>query len=76
MYSEMKPKFVKRFAEGGAMVIQAMSQYVAEVQSGAFPAREHSFGPPRERPVEPEPTGARSLPVNAPSSYGPASDES
>jgi 3-methyl-2-oxobutanoate hydroxymethyltransferase len=75
MYSEMKPKFVKRFAEGGTLVVQAMSRYVAEVQSGTFPAREHSFGAPRERPVEPEPTGARPLPVNAPPGYGPASDE-
>jgi hypothetical protein len=74
MYSEMKPKFVKRFLEGGTMVTEAMARYVGEVQSGAFPAREHSFGAPRERPVEPEPTGARPL-VNAPPSYGPASDE-
>ncbi|HUL59540.1 MAG TPA: 3-methyl-2-oxobutanoate hydroxymethyltransferase [Anaeromyxobacteraceae bacterium] len=38
-----KPKFVKRFAEGGAQIAGGVAAYVAEVKAGAFPADEHSF---------------------------------
>lgn len=36
-------KFVKRYAELGAAVSQAVQQYQSEVESGAFPAPEHSY---------------------------------
>jgi len=75
MYSEFKPKFVKRFAEGGKLVVDAMRSYVAEVQSGAFPATEHAFGMATARPVEPEHTGAKQVVAGTPPSYGPASEE-
>jgi 3-methyl-2-oxobutanoate hydroxymethyltransferase len=36
-------RFVKRFAEVGAELSRAATQYADEVSSGAFPAEEHSF---------------------------------
>jgi 3-methyl-2-oxobutanoate hydroxymethyltransferase len=39
------PKFAKRYAELGDAIVAAVSDYVGEVQSGAFPAREHSYKP-------------------------------
>ena len=75
MYSEFKPKFVKRFAEGGKVVVDAMRSYVAEVQSGAFPAPEHTFGAPKERAALLEHTGAKPVVAGTPPSYGPASEE-
>jgi 3-methyl-2-oxobutanoate hydroxymethyltransferase len=37
------PKFLKRYAELQHPITDAVSQYVAEVRSGVFPADEHSF---------------------------------
>jgi len=37
------PKFLKRFAELQAPMTQAVSAYIDEVRSGAFPGPEHSF---------------------------------
>jgi 3-methyl-2-oxobutanoate hydroxymethyltransferase len=39
------PKFAKRYAELGEAVMEAVGSYVAEVQSGAFPAKEHEYKP-------------------------------
>jgi 3-methyl-2-oxobutanoate hydroxymethyltransferase len=36
-------KFVKRFAEVGRVVRSAVEAYIAEVRSGRFPGKEHSF---------------------------------
>jgi 3-methyl-2-oxobutanoate hydroxymethyltransferase len=74
MYSEFRPKFVKRFAEIGKNIVGATRDYVAEVQSGTFPSEEHSFGVRRPRP-EAEATGARAVVEPVPVSYGPADDE-
>jgi 3-methyl-2-oxobutanoate hydroxymethyltransferase len=76
MYSEFRPKFVKRFGEAGKLVVEAMRSYVNEVQSGAFPDPAHSFGAPRERTALPEATGARAVVSGSQPSYGPASEES
>jgi len=76
MYSELRPKFVKRFAEAGEVVVNAARAYVAEVQSGAFPTLAHAFGAPRELPPAPEHTGAKAVVPGTPPTYGPASDES
>ncbi|MGC4086464.1 MAG: 3-methyl-2-oxobutanoate hydroxymethyltransferase [Polyangiaceae bacterium] len=76
MYSEVRPKFVKRFAELGEAVVAATHAYVAEVQSGAFPSAEHSFGGAVPKPRLPqEDTGARPVVDEPPKSYGPAADE-
>lgn len=37
------PKFVRSYAETGASMKAGISDYVAEVKSGAFPAEEHRF---------------------------------
>ena len=37
------PKFLKRFAELGEAVRQAVRAYGAEVRDGRYPGREHSF---------------------------------
>jgi 3-methyl-2-oxobutanoate hydroxymethyltransferase len=37
------PKFVKRYADLGPIISDAVKQYVTEVKSGEFPTDEHSF---------------------------------
>lgn len=37
------PKFVKRYADLGPLISDAVKQYVAEVRSGEFPTEAHSF---------------------------------
>ena len=44
------PKFVKRYAELGDLVVQAVSSYVREVQAGDFPTAEHAYKPNRPAP--------------------------
>lgn len=80
MYSDVRPKFVKRFAELGEAVVAATQRYVAEVRSSAFPAAEHSFGRAAKRaPSLPdaaaEGTGTKAVTDAAKPAYGPASDE-
>jgi 3-methyl-2-oxobutanoate hydroxymethyltransferase len=43
MYDELRPKFVKRYAELGTAIRNAVVGYCNEVQSGIFPSTEHSF---------------------------------
>jgi 3-methyl-2-oxobutanoate hydroxymethyltransferase len=42
--TDLKPKFVKRFAELFEAGRDATERYVAEVRGGSFPSVEHSFG--------------------------------
>jgi 3-methyl-2-oxobutanoate hydroxymethyltransferase len=42
------PKFAKKYAELGDAIVAATRRYVDEVQSGAFPAAEHTYKPNRE----------------------------
>lgn len=44
MFSDFTPKFVKRYAELGSIMKDAFKQYIEDVQSGAFPAKEHEYG--------------------------------
>ena len=37
------PKFVKRYADAGALISGAINDYIHEVKAGAFPGKEHSF---------------------------------
>jgi 3-methyl-2-oxobutanoate hydroxymethyltransferase len=37
------PRFVKRYANLGAEVVDAARKYVSDVQHGHFPAQEHSI---------------------------------
>ena len=43
MYDKFCPKFVKKYAEAGKLITEAMAEYVSEVKSGAFPDEAHSF---------------------------------
>ena len=44
MYDKFTPKFVKKYIEAGALITQAMADYVKEVKDGTFPDEAHSFG--------------------------------
>ncbi len=50
LFTDFRPKFVKRYAELGKAADEAIAAYAAEVRSRAFPAAEHSF--PDEVPVK------------------------
>lgn len=43
MFGDFKPKFVKQFAQIGTMMKEAFQRYSQEVESGTFPAAEHTF---------------------------------
>ena len=43
MYPDMKPKFVKQFAQIGEAMKGAFTDYISEVKDGTFPAEEHTF---------------------------------
>jgi 3-methyl-2-oxobutanoate hydroxymethyltransferase len=70
MYPDLRPRFVKRFAELGDSIVEATRAYVTEVRGGAFPGEEHSFG----SATRPEPTGSRPVIGSLPPGYGPATD--
>jgi 3-methyl-2-oxobutanoate hydroxymethyltransferase len=71
MYPDLRPRFVKRFAEVGDEVVKATRAYVSEVQSGAFPDESHSFG----ATARAELTGNGPVVGSLPPGYGPASGE-
>jgi 3-methyl-2-oxobutanoate hydroxymethyltransferase len=74
MFRAMRPKFVKRYGEFGDAMVDACKSYIDEVQSGAFPGPEHSFGTVARKPP-PEPTGQAPL-EEAAAGYGPTDAES
>ena len=43
LYPRFKPKFVKRYAELGEDILQALRKYISEVQSGEYPSEEHCY---------------------------------
>lgn len=43
LFTEFRPKFVKRYAELGKAADEAIAAYAAEVRARTFPAAEHSF---------------------------------
>ncbi|MDE3194674.1 MAG: 3-methyl-2-oxobutanoate hydroxymethyltransferase [Chloroflexota bacterium] len=43
LFGEFKPKFAKRYADLGPIVVEALERYGREVRDGAFPDDEHSF---------------------------------
>lgn len=44
MFSELQPVFVKRYAEVGQAISEAVSRYAHEVRGGEFPGPEHGYG--------------------------------
>jgi 3-methyl-2-oxobutanoate hydroxymethyltransferase len=51
LFTDFRPKFVKRYAELGQAADQAIAAYAADVRARAFPAAEHAF--PDVLPVKP-----------------------
>ena len=49
LFDTFKPKFVKRYAELGGAVEEAVKAYAAEVRSRTFPGPEHCFGVPKAK---------------------------
>lgn len=43
LFSDLRPRFVKQYADLGHEVRRAVEAYCREVRDGAFPAAEHSF---------------------------------
>jgi 3-methyl-2-oxobutanoate hydroxymethyltransferase len=43
LFEDLRPRFVKRFAEVGQTIKQAVEAYCLEVKKGTFPGGEHSF---------------------------------
>ena len=43
MFDDLKPKFVKRYAELGAAIRDAVKRYCDDVKAGTFPGAEHGF---------------------------------
>ena len=72
----LRPKFVKRYAEMFDDGVACARRYADEVRSGAFPGLEHSFGvaaPPSERlAAEPAVGGEPSNVVQLRPVYGPS----
>lgn len=48
LYQGRSPRFVKRYAELGEAIKDALERYTAEVRSGAFPGDEHTYAIPEE----------------------------
>ncbi len=42
-FTDFRPKFVKRYAELGALADRAIADYAAEVRARVFPTEDHSF---------------------------------
>lgn len=43
LFSDFTPKFCKKFADVGAVMKTAFSEYIKEVKNGTFPSEEHTF---------------------------------
>jgi len=66
MVRNLKPKFVKQFAQVGDTIVQATRAYVDEVRAGTFPTATHCF-----RSSE---NNAPNEPAAHPKAYGPTSE--
>jgi 3-methyl-2-oxobutanoate hydroxymethyltransferase len=47
-YDGQAPRFVKRYADVGAAIVEALEHYAAEVRGGVFPDAQHTYGMPEE----------------------------
>ena len=47
-YEGHAPRFVKRYAELGEAIVEALGRYAEEVRSGAFPEGKHTYAMPDE----------------------------
>src|SRR5262249_60602451 len=46
LYDRFTPKFAKRYAELGQAMTRAAAEYRSDVESRAFPGREHTYAMP------------------------------
>jgi 3-methyl-2-oxobutanoate hydroxymethyltransferase len=67
---DLRPKFVKRYAEFFDEGVAAARRYRDEVRAGVFPSEAHSFGNVKKI-EEPAPTSSLSLVRDAGTGYGP-----
>jgi len=68
---DLRPKFVKRYAEMFAEGVEAARRYAVEVQHGEFPSEEHSCGVGKKRGPERDPTTSSNVVPLRPV-YGPS----
>jgi len=47
-YEGHAPRFVKRYADLGEVIVEALSRYAEEVRDGAFPEEQHTYKMPAE----------------------------
>jgi 3-methyl-2-oxobutanoate hydroxymethyltransferase len=47
-YEGRSPRFVKRYAELGEAIVEAVSRYADEVRTGVFPEEQHTYAMPEE----------------------------
>lgn len=47
-YDGHAPRFVKRYADIGNAIVEALGRYAEEVRSGAFPEEQHTYAMPEE----------------------------
>jgi len=47
-YEGHAPRFVKRYAELGEVIVEALGRYAEDVRSGAFPEEQHTYKMPDE----------------------------
>ena len=66
---DLKPRFVKRYAEFFEEGVAAARRYRDEVRAGAFPSEEHGFG--KVKKSETTPKSGLSLVQRARTAYGP-----
>ena len=43
LFDDLRPRFVKQYADVGLAIRRAAEDYCREVREGAFPAPEHEF---------------------------------
>ncbi len=48
LFTDFKPKFVKRYMDLGSGIAESARRYAEEVRGGVFPGPEHCFGMPKK----------------------------
>jgi 3-methyl-2-oxobutanoate hydroxymethyltransferase len=51
-YEGRAPRFVKRYAELGEAIVEALARFAEEVRTGAFPEERHTYAMPEEEQAE------------------------
>ena len=47
-FDRFTPRFVKKYADLNSVILAAVQEYIEDVRTGAFPAKEHCYPMPRE----------------------------